>query len=111
MADISLTTMGPDKCKPLDRQSGRFFVRSGKAFVYINDQRYSVDHVPAVMDPDFDEGVFDPHKSVSDLNLRKDIAINGSVHFWGMGNVYALFFVDDTRKHNPIALRFAELED
>lgn len=110
MTTINLSEMDYLGCKLSNRASARFYVRSGKAFLYLDNQRFNIDHVPAVVGTDFEFGTLDPSKQLKDLDLKKELTLHGTVNFWEGGLFYAYFFVDDKRKHQPIALRFCERE-
>lgn len=104
MAAIAFKDMDFFSLKLLNRKNCRLCVRSGKAFMYVDNQRYDFEDTPDSQEitkfgADF-EGV--------NMDVSKDITVEGFIFFWQNESYYAVAVIEHNRKHPPIALRFGD---
>lgn len=87
--------------KILAGKDAKFYVRDGRSFMYVAQDRYDFDN------PSKDDlGMQIGHIEASPINVNKNIALNGFIWLWQNEEYYALVFFDDSRSHPPIALKF-----
>lgn len=88
----------------LDKKDCRFCVRSGKAFMYVDNQRYDFEDTP-----DSKEVTkFGSDFEAVNMDTTKDVTVEGFILFWQKESFYAVAIIDHKRKHAPIALRFGD---
>lgn len=84
-------------CKRFENKKAAFYVRNGKAFMYVENEKVEMD----IVDPDEPEDPEYPR-----LGLTKDIKLEGFLYFYQNEQYYGLAFIDGKRKHPAIGIKF-----
>lgn len=89
--------------KPLDGRSATFYVRGGKAFMWVGGDRYNfADNCEGPIDNDMESiaGV-----KFSRMEADKDTKEVGMLFLWQKEEYYVLTFIPDNRKLSPKILK------
>lgn len=84
-------------CKRFENKKATFYIRDGKSFMYVGNEKVEMDEV----DPNEPEDPEYPR-----VVLSKDIKLEGFMYFYQNEQYYGLVFIDGKRKHAPIAIKF-----
>ncbi|AEV89617.1 hypothetical protein OBP_180 [Pseudomonas phage OBP] len=101
MATIQFKDVDFFGLKLLDKENCRFCVRSGKAFMYINNQRFDFEDTPATTEIT----KFGLDFEAVNMDTSKDVTVEGFIFFWQKESFYAAAIIDLKRKHPPIVIR------
>ena len=84
-------------CKRFENKKASFYVRDGKAFMYVGNEKVEMnqDDPDEMQDPQYKQ-----------LSLTKDIKLEGFLFFYQNEQYYGLTFIDGKRKHAPIGIKF-----
>lgn len=95
----------------LSKKDCRVYVRSGKAYMYIDNQRYDFGDTPPVTDTT----KFGLDFEVTAIDASKDVTVDGFFYFWQKEQYYCAAIIDHKRKHPPMIIRagdsLSELEN
>lgn len=87
--------------KLLSNKDCRFCVRSGTAFMYIDNQRFDFENTPQ----EFDVTKYTLTIEAVNMDLSKDVTVEGFIYFWQSEEYYAAAIIDNKRKHSPMIIR------
>lgn len=102
MTSLNLKSLGMHECKALHGTFAKVYIRKGKCFVYVGDQRYEITPL-SKEDAWQDEELSKNVKTVS-VDFSKDFSYEGYLHFHENEVAWIFGITNPSNRSNPLTV-------